>query len=71
MTFRIRVEARVDSAQRANDMGLIDKIAQYRELKSGVKHCTFNPYGPGVVRMHLIPPKFKLLGNSSYILILN
>lgn len=71
MTFRIRVEARADSAQRVNNMGLIDKIAQYRELKSGIKHCTFNPDGPGVVRMHLIPPKFKLLGNSSYILILN
>lgn len=52
-------------------MGLLNKIAQYRELKSGVKHCTFNPSGPGVVRIHLIPPKFKLLENSSYICILN
>ena len=52
-------------------MGLLNKIAQYKELKSGVKHCTFNPDGPGVVRIHLIPPKFKLLGNSSYICILN
>lgn len=52
-------------------MGILNKIAQYRELKSGVKHCTFNPDGPGVVRIHLIPPKFKLLKNSSYIVILN
>lgn len=52
-------------------MGLLNKIAQYKELKSGVKHCTFNPDGPGVVRIHLIPPKFKLLKNSSYICILN
>ena len=52
-------------------MGLLNKIAQYKELKSGVKHCTFNPDGPGVVRIHLIPPKFKMLGNSSYICILN
>ena len=52
-------------------MGLLNKIAQYKEMKSGVKHCTFNPYGPGVVRIHLIPPKFKLLKNSSYIVILN
>lgn len=52
-------------------MGLLNKIAQYREMKSGVKHCTFNPSGPGVVRIHLIPPKFKMLGNSSYIVILN
>ena len=52
-------------------MGLLNKIAEYRELKSGVKHCTFNPDGPGVVRIHLIPPKFRLLKNSSYIVILN
>ena len=52
-------------------MGILNKIAQYRELKSGVKHCTFNPDGPGVVRIHLIPPKFKLLKSASYIVILN
>ena len=52
-------------------MGLLNKITQYREMKSGVKHCTLNPNGPGVVRIHLIPPKFKLLENSSYIVILN
>ena len=52
-------------------MSLLNKLAQYREYKSGVKHCTFNPDGPGVVRIHLIPPKFRLFGNPSYILILN
>ena len=52
-------------------MGLLNKITQYKELKSGVKHCTFNPDGPGVVRIHLIPPKFRLFGNPSYICILN
>ncbi len=52
-------------------MGLINKIAQYKELKSGVKHCTFNPQGPGVVRIHLIPPKFNLFKSASYIVILN
>lgn len=52
-------------------MLFLNKIAQYKELKSGVKHCTFNPGGPGVVRIHLIPPKFKLLKSSSYIVILN
>lgn len=52
-------------------MGLLNKIAQYREVKGGVKHCTFNPNGPGVVRIHLIPPKFRWLENSSYVVILN
>ena len=52
-------------------MGIQNKIAQYREYKSGVNHCTFNPEGPGVVRIHLIPPKFRLFRSSAYIVILN
>ena len=52
-------------------MGIKNKLAQYREFKSGVSHCTFNPGGPGVVRIHLVPPKFTLFGNSTYIVILN
>ena len=52
-------------------MGIPNKIAQYREYKSGVAHCTFNPEGPGVVRIHLIPPKFRLFRSSAYIVILN
>ena len=52
-------------------MGIQNKIAQYREYKNGVSHCTFNPEGPGVVRIHLIPPKFRLFRFSAYIVILN
>lgn len=52
-------------------MGIPNKIAQYREYRNGVSHCTFNPEGPGVVRIHLIPPKFRLLRSSAYIVILN
>ncbi len=52
-------------------MGIKNKLAQYKEFKSGVSHCTFNPGGPGVVRIHLVPPKFSLFGNSTYIVILN
>ncbi|MBQ7346436.1 MAG: radical SAM protein [Clostridia bacterium] len=52
-------------------MSIQNKLAQYREWKSGVKHCTFNPEGPGVVRIHLIPPKFRWFGNAPYIVILN
>ena len=48
-----------------------DKISQFREWKSGVKHCTFNPNGPGVVRIHLLPPKFSLFRRAPYIVILN
>lgn len=52
-------------------MGLFNKLAQHKAWKDGVMHCTFNPDGPGVVRIHLIPPRFRLLGNPSYIVILN
>ncbi len=40
-------------------------------FQDGVKHCTFNPNGPGVVRIHLIPPRFSWLRPQSYIVILN
>ena len=52
-------------------MGFKNKIAQYREYQNGVNHCTFNPEGPGVVRIHLIPPKFRLFRSGAYIVILN
>ena len=52
-------------------MGIQNRIAQYREYKNGVSHCTFNPEGPGVVWIHLIPPKFRLFRSSAYIVILN
>lgn len=52
-------------------MGIANKIAQYRAYKNGIRHCTFNPEGPGVVRIHLIPPKFRLFRSSAYIVILN
>lgn len=52
-------------------MSFKNKLAQRREWQKGVKHCTFDPMGPGVVRIHLIPPKFSLFGNPSHIVILN
>ncbi|MBE6795165.1 MAG: radical SAM protein [Ruminococcaceae bacterium] len=52
-------------------MGIKNKFAQFREYKNGIQHCTFNPNGPGVVRIHLVPPKFSLFKNSAYIVILN
>lgn len=52
-------------------MGLLNKISQYKQYKKGIAHCTFNPEGPGVVRIHLVPPRFSLFSSDSYILILN
>lgn len=52
-------------------MSIYNLFAQYKEYKNGISHCTFNPEGPGVVRIHLVPPKFRLFGNRTYIVILN
>ncbi|MBQ9803069.1 MAG: radical SAM protein [Clostridia bacterium] len=52
-------------------MGILNKLAAWLDTKRGVKHCTFNPKGPGVVRIHLIPPRFSLLQSPPYIVILN
>ena len=52
-------------------MSIHNLLAQYKEYKNGISHCTFNPEGPGVVRIHLVPPKFRLFGDRTYIVILN
>lgn len=52
-------------------MSIRSKIAEYRRYRDGVCHCTFDPSGPGVVRIHLIPPKFRLFGSNPYVLLLN
>lgn len=52
-------------------MGINNKIAQYKTFKGGVCHCTFDPDGPGVVRIHLVPPKFSLFKSNPYVVILN
>lgn len=46
--------------------------AVYRLMKmNSVAHTTLNPYGPGTVRIHLIPPKFCLKGAAPSVAILN
>lgn len=52
-------------------MGLTNFLAQRRAWRRGVVHTTLNPAGPGCVRIHLIPPKWKFFGNPSYVVILN
>lgn len=52
-------------------MSIQNKIAQYKSYQNGVVHCTFNPEEHGVVRIHLVPPTFRLFRNPAYIIILN
>lgn len=46
-----------------------DKLKEYIKNIDGVSHITFDPKGPDVVRIHLIPPKKIKLGISWIVLI--
>ena len=45
-------------------------LKEYFEQIDGVSHITFDPKGPGVVRIHLVPPKRVKLG-ISWVVIIN
>lgn len=47
------------------------EATKYKSWKNGVIHTTLNPEGPGSVRIHLIPPRWRLFGKSPYVMILN
>lgn len=49
-------------------MNLREKIYQRKHLRE-VKHTTLNPYGPGVVRIHLVPPKPGMDASSSVVIL--
>ena len=50
-------------------MSIKDREARFlRERFTGVQHTTLNPEGPGVVRIHLVPPRAGEDGTSAVIL---
>lgn len=49
---------------------LNEKLYELKNWKS-VIHTTWNPKGPGVIRIHMIPPKFRLFGTAPSVVILN
>ena len=51
-------------------MSLKEKLFE-RENLNKVLHTTFNPYNPGVVRIHLVPSKFSWIKTTSSVAILN
>lgn len=51
-------------------MSLLEKIYQKKHFTQ-VVHTTFDPYGPGVVRIHMVPPKFKWFGHTPSAVIVN
>ncbi len=52
-------------------MSLKSNRARRAAWEGGVKHCTFDPEGPGVVRIHLIPPVYRRFGKPESLVILN
>ena len=51
-------------------MNIKEKLYEKKEF-NGVLHTTFNPYEPGVVRIHLIPPKFSWFKTKASVAIIN
>lgn len=51
-------------------MSLLEKIYHKKHLNE-VAHTTFDPYGPGVVRIHMIPPKLKWFRHTPSVVIVN
>ena len=49
---------------------MVKELKEYLNNVDGVSHITFDPKGPGVVRIHLIPPKKVKLG-ISWVIIIN
>ena len=52
-------------------MSLKTNRARRAAWEQGVKHCTFDPQGPGVVRIHLIPPAYRPFHRAESLVILN
>lgn len=52
-------------------MSLKSNRARLAAWENGVKHCTFDPDGPGVVRIHLIPPVYRPFRKAESLVILN
>ncbi len=50
-------------------MKLTPRELKYQSGMTGVAHTTLNPYGPGVVRIHLIPPKVTADGAPSVVIL--
>lgn len=49
---------------------MADLVKEYLKKVDGVSHITFDPHGPGVVRVYLIPPK-KLRLDVPWVILLN
>jgi len=52
------------------NLSILELLYENRNLRN-VVHTTLNPYGPGVVRIHMVPPKRTFNKNVPYLVFLN
>jgi MoaA/NifB/PqqE/SkfB family radical SAM enzyme len=50
---------------------LLAFLKKWKTFQNGVAHATFDPEGPGSVRLHLIPPKPSFFHNPDSLLVIN
>lgn len=50
-------------------MKMTPRELQYQTKMTGVAHTTLNPYGPGAIRIHLVPPKITPDGAPSVVIL--
>lgn len=51
-------------------LSFLEMLYENQKLRN-VAHTTLNPYGPGAVRIHMVPPKRTLNKNVPYLVFLN
>lgn len=51
-------------------LNFLERLYENEKLRN-VVHTTLNPYGPGTVRIHMVPPKRTLNKNVPYLVFLN
>jgi MoaA/NifB/PqqE/SkfB family radical SAM enzyme len=57
---------------RGKNMSILKSYKRKQDAwKNGVAHVTLDPDGPGVARLHLVPPKPSLIKNPPSLLIIN
>jgi len=52
------------------NLSILERLYEKKHLQN-VVHTTLNPYGPGVVRIHMVPPKRTFNKNVPYLVFLN
>ena len=70
INFPLLINDKILHKQRRNNMNIKEKMYEKKNLNH-VIHATFNPNGPGSIRLHLVPTKFSFFKSVPNIVVLN